>query len=180
MPQPSRFDQHFSQAEQAKLAAWIDEHPTISVDDFRELLSERGLVVGRTTAFKEKKRIEKLGERLRRSRALMDQISETLEGRDDSSRMRAILEASRVLVFELQEAMLTREEVEVDAKELMMLNVAIKDLAAAARGNQQFGEAERRKILQEASEAVAKEAKALGLSDEVMERIDAVLMPEGA
>ena len=167
MPQPSRFDQHFSQAEQAKLAAWIDENPTISVDDFRELLSERGLVVGRTTAFKEKRRIEKLGVRLRRSRSLMDQISETLEGRDDSSRMRAILEASRVLVFELQEAMLAREEVEVDAKELMMLNVAIKDLTAAARGNQQFGEAERRKVIEEAAEAVDKVAKRQALPADV-------------
>lgn len=164
MPAPSAFDRHFSRAEQHKIAAWLDENPAMSVDDFHELLAERGLAVGRSTAHREKVRLQKMGERLRRSQDLMESIGESLQGKSDTNRMRAMVEATRTLVFELQEAMLDREEVALDAEEMSFLTSAVDRVIRAARQIQQFGEAERRELLGAASEAAGTAARDAGLS----------------
>jgi len=178
MAQASAFDRHFSRAEQHKIAAWLDENPAMSVDDFHALLAERGLAVGRSTAHREKRRLEKMGERLRRSQDLMESIGETLSGKSDTARMRAMVEATRTLVFELQEAMLDREEVEADAQEMMFLTSAVERVIKAARQIQQFGEAERRELLQATSERVDAVARNAGLSPDTAAAIRAAI--EGA
>ncbi len=160
MPSPSLFDQHFSPAEQAKLAAWLDENPAMSVDDFRALLAERGLEVGRTTAHKEKRRIEDLGRRLRTSRHAMDALAEGLEDKDDSKRSRALIEMARTIVFEFQEALLERQG-SLDAKDVARLGRLLKDLMMAGRYNQDFEAKHREKVLQEAAEAVDRAAEHL-------------------
>ncbi|MCY4431579.1 MAG: DUF3486 family protein [Rhodospirillales bacterium] len=178
MPQKSEFDRHFSPAEQAKLAVWLDEHPHVSVDDFRETLAARGLAVGRSTAGREKKRIEDLGHRMRRSRQAMDALAEGLEDRDDSQRSRALIEMARTILFQFQDAVLAREEGEVSAKELADFSRSLKDIMSAARLNQDFTDHERRKATTEAAERGAQEMARHGLSADTASAIRAAI--EGA
>lgn len=179
MPQISAFDRHFSQAEQAKLAAWLDANPAISVDDFRELLAERGLQVGRTTAHKEKKRIEDLGRQLRQSREQMDALAEGLEDRDDSKRGRALLELARTLTFKCQAALVGREDGEISPKEVREINVSLHNLFKAMRDNQEFAvQEERRKAVDEAADRAGKAMAKRGLSGDTAAAIRAAI--EGA
>ncbi len=175
MAQASAFDRHFSRAEQHRIAAWLDEHPAMSVDDFHILLAERGLAVGRSTAHREKRRLEKMGERLRRSQDLMESIGETLGGKSDTARMRAMVEATRTLVFELQETMLDREEVQADAQEMMFLTSAVERVIKAARQIQQFGAAERRELLAAASERAGAVAREGGGPEDIVEALRAMM-----
>ena len=154
MGQPSLFDQHFSPAEQAKLAAWLDGNPAMSVDDFRALLAERGLEVARSTAHKEKRRIEDLGRRMRNSRMAMDSLAEGLEGKNDSKRSRALIEMARTIVFEFQESLLERGGEALDAKDVARLGRLLKDLMMAGRYNQDYDANERKLGREEAVKAV--------------------------
>ena len=154
MPAPSHFDRHFSPEEQAKIAAWLDSHPHTSVDDFRSLLSERGLDVARSTAHREKRRLEELGVRLRTSRRLMDSLSEQLEGTDDSKRIRALTELGSTLAFEFQEVMLGRDPEDVDSLDVVRMTRAIKDLTVSVEKNLALAEAER--ALRAAREAIVR------------------------
>lgn len=146
MPPRSAFDQHFSRQVQHQLAAWLDQHPTCSVDEFRDLLAERGLQVGRTTAHKEKTRLEQMGDRLRRSQDLMEGIGASLEGRGDASRNRALVEAGRTLVFELGEQLLEVEAGEQDPDAVSAMTLSIQRVIRAARQAQDFGALERAEL----------------------------------
>lgn len=179
MPQASSLDRHLSRAEQHKLAAFLDEHPHITVDDFREELARLGVPVGRSTAHREKQRLAKMGERLRRSQDLMESIGESLKGKSDTNRMRAMVEATRTLVFELQEAMLDREEVQPDAQEMMFLTSAVDRVIGAARKIQQFGEAERRELLEAASERAGAAATKAGASTDLVAALRAAIEGPG-
>ena len=102
MPGASAFDRHFSAEEQRNLAAWLDANPHVTVDQFRDMLADRGLAVARSTAGETKRRIERLGERLREGRRAMDTIAATLEGQDDTQRSRTLIEMARSLLFDFQ------------------------------------------------------------------------------
>lgn len=178
MPQASRLDQHLSRAEQHKLAAFLDANPHITVDDFRDELAERGVPVGRSTAHREKRRLEKMGERLRRSQDLMESIGETLSGKSDTARMRAMVEATRTLVFELQEAILDREKVQADAQEMMFLTSAVERVIKAARHIQKFGEDERRELLEAASDRADAVARKGGNAQDIIAALRAMMEGE--
>ena len=182
MPPPSRFDQHFSFDERAKLAAWLEQNPTMSVDDFHDHLAACGLEVARSTAGKEKQRLEETQRRLRNSRSIMSAIDAGLDGQDDSKHRRALLEMMNTIVFDHQEVILNQNKDAVDSKDVARLAISVKNMLMAARYNQDFAQKEREiraAADAEAAEKVRNEATRLGLSGEVLDRIDALLMPEG-
>ena len=152
MPSASAFDRHFSPDEQRSLARWLDDHPHITVDAFRELLAERGLLVARSTAGEAKRRLERVGERLREGNRMMDTIAEGLEGKDDSQRFRALLEMGRSLCFDFQMAALESDDA-MEVADLQKLTRGLHDLMKAAHHNQVAGEAGRKEARREAAEA---------------------------
>jgi hypothetical protein len=139
MPAPSKLDQFFSAEDQAKLARFIHANPTMSVDDFRDMLSEKGLDVGRSTAHEYKRKIGAIGERMRKAQMLADSIASDLdEAEGEGRRHRALTEMTRTLIFEFQEKILNNEAGELDAKDFAFLGKAIKELAQASRLSQDF------------------------------------------
>ena len=161
---PSAFDRHFSREEQAKLAAWLDGNPSVSVDDFRAMLAERGLEVGRSTAHVEKRKLGRLGERLRRTRDMRQQLVEMIGERDDSEQARANIEMLSSLYFEFTESVMDQEDGQLDTRQLMELGRMLNDMTSAQHRNQKFAEAVRRQAREEAEQAASRAAKDLGLS----------------
>lgn len=179
MPAASAFDRHFSAAEQSKLAAWLDENPHVTVDAFREMLAERGLLVARSTAGETKRRIERLGERLREGRRMMDTLATTLEEAGDSQRSRALLEMGRTLIFEFQSAALETGAV-MDVDDLQKLMRGLHDIMKAAHHNQVAGEAARTEAKREAADAAEGAMKSAGLSSDTVAAIRAAIQGEAA
>lgn len=161
MPQPSKFDQHFSRAEQEKIAAYLDDNPGTSVDDFVAHLAERGLPVGRTTAWKEKKRLEDLSRRMRASRLAMGALAENLDWEDETKRSRALIEMGRTAIYDILDVKLRGEADDLDPRDVQLLTRALSNLMRAGRYNQDFEAKHRERVLQEAEEAVDKAARDL-------------------
>jgi len=107
---------------------------------------------------------------------VMDGIEASLEDADDSTRGRAIAETMRTLIFEASmRGLEAAEGEEPDPKSLLDLARATKEVMQAARLNQDFAEREAR-LRRDLSDAVTEEARRLGLSEAVMDRIDQVLL----
>lgn len=179
MAQASAFDRHFSPAEQHKLAAWLDKNPAMSVDSFRDLLAERGLAVGRSTAHREKEKLEKLGERMRRSRHIRQALVERISDQDDSEQMRALIEMVSTLGFEWAEAALDAEEGKFDSKQLMELARMADLLSSASRRNQQFADAIRRQAREEVAERAGAVAREGGNAQDIIAALRAMMEGDG-
>ncbi|MXW85111.1 MAG: DUF3486 family protein [Boseongicola sp. SB0673_bin_14] len=162
----SAFDRHFSPADQAKLAAWLDQNPAMSVDDFHTLLAERGLKVSRATAHTEKQKLEKLGNRMRRGRQWGQYIQESMAGQDVSQTTRAMIEMVKTLGFELVESLIDAEDDRLDTGSLRDLAGAIDALTLAERRNQDYLAEVRREAKEEAEQEAANVAESLGISRE--------------
>ena len=159
MPQASAFDRHFSAADKAKLAALVDSNPHLTVDDWRALLAERGLDISRSAAHREKGKLERLGERLRRTRQMRQALVERIGDQDDSEQMRGLIEMVSALGFEFAEAQFDGEGGDLDSKQLVELARMTDALSSASRRNQQFADAIRRQALEDAAEAVERTAR---------------------
>lgn len=183
MPAPSKLDQFFSAEDQAKLARFIHANPAMSVDDFRDMLAEKGLDVGRSTAHEYKRKIGQIGERMRKAQMLADSIASDIdEAEGEGRRHRALIEMTRTLIFEYQEKLLNGEAGDLDAKDFAFLGKAIKELAQGSRLSQDFeikiAEAAIRRTKDAAVEVVESIAKATeaGLSQETVEKIKARIL----
>ena len=178
----SEFDRVFSQAEQLKLAAYLYDHPAITVDDFRDLLAERGLEVGRSTAGREKARLEATGRIMRDSGRDMEAIFEQIRDGDESMHNRALLEMFKTLLFKAQLRRLENPDEPPDEREIALYARSFHDVMKAARFAQDFDAKEKSIRADESkknAEAVKEVARRHGLPDEVMDAVDAVLMPAG-
>ena len=138
MPPRSLFDRHFSRAEQEKLAAYYRERPDHSTEDVQQLLAERGLNVGRTTAHKIKARLTRMDERLRRSQEIKRALIANVEEQDASEQTRALIEGVSTLSFEFIEAQLNSEDGALAPKQLMELSRSADYLLSALRRSQDF------------------------------------------
>jgi hypothetical protein len=183
MPAASKLDQFFSAEDQAKLARFLHSNPTLSVDDFRDLLAEKGLDVGRSTAHEYKQKIGRIGERMRKSQMLADSIASDLdEAEGEGRRHRALTEMTRTLIFEFQEKLLEGEAGQLDSKDFAFLGKAIKELAQASRLSQDFeikiAEAATRRAKEAAAEVVETVARSAdaGLSKDTAEIIKAQIL----
>ncbi len=166
MPRRALIDRHFSAEEQSSIAAFLDANPTISVDDFRALLRERGAELSRSTAHAAKRKLEAMGGRLRESRRMMDAIATDLEGEDESRRHRALLEIARTLCFEFQQALLDGDASTLKAGDLAHLGRSLKDLMQAARLDQDYAARLVEQATKRAAQAAGQQARKLGLSEE--------------
>lgn len=183
MPAPSKLDQFFSAEDQAKLARFLRENPTISVDDFRDLLSDKGLEVGRSTAHEYKRKIERIGERMRNARMLADSIGSDLkEAEGEGRRHRAMIEMTQTLLLEFQEKLLNGEAGELQPKDFAFISKAILTLVQSLRQTQDYDlkieEAATRRAKEAAIEVVESIAKSTeaGLSRETVEEIKARIL----
>ena len=138
MPRPSLLDAFLSAEAQAELAAFLAAHPAVTVDDFNDMLAERGLAVSRPTAGRAKRKLEDMGRRLRESRMLMDSIGAGLEAEAGSRQGRALLELLRTLMFEFQQALLKGKAEGLESKDFAYLGRTVKDLMQAARLDQDY------------------------------------------
>lgn len=165
----SKFDQHFSPKEQAKIAAYLDENPKMTAEDFRDLLAERGLTVSTATAWKEKRKVEDLLMSIRRTNRSMDALAERMEGEDTSKQGKALLYMFQTLIYDVQEKLLTNsandEDLNLDPRLMSFLGRSLADLTRANRMNQDFAEREkkiRQEERQKAAGAVKKASKGIG------------------
>lgn len=139
MPPPSKLDRFFSSTEQLKLAQFLRENPTVSVDDFRAHLAAQGLDVGRSTAHEYQQKLGALGERLRQQRMLMDTLKTNLdEAGVEGERGRVLVEMARVLLFEFQQKIIESGVNKLEAKDFAFLGKALEGFAKAARYGQDF------------------------------------------
>ncbi len=161
MPRASIVDRSFAAAEQAKIAAFLDAHPHVSVSDFRAYLAERGCEISRGGAHAAKKRLEDVGRKLREGRMFLDAVGEGLDRTDESRRTRALLETVKVMFAEFQ--LRQMDGAELDAGDFRSMAGALRDIAAASRADQDFAgrvaDEERRK----AAEAAGAAARELGI-----------------
>lgn len=138
MPRPSQLDRHFSQAEQIKLARFLNQNPVMSVDDFRDLLADKGLEVSRSTAHEAKQKLEAAGRHLRESRMISETLSREMgDAAVEGEAGRVLVEIVRTLAFNIGVSSLDDGN-ELDPKALAYLAKATKDMAHAGRLFQDF------------------------------------------
>ena len=137
--------------------------------ELAEWLQGRGCEVSRSAVHRHGQALER---RLAQVKAATDAAAALVEGSDDDEgkMSEAVLRMVQTKMFDLL--------VESDGEDLKGIGTAATALAKAARASIAVRN-ERRKARAEAAEAVRREAAGLGLSAEVLDRIDAVLMPEG-
>lgn len=139
MPVISQLDTHFSPEEQGKLARFLVTNPRLTVEGFRSLLAEKGLEVGRSTAHDYQKRIEALGERTRKSRTIAESLVRQLgDAAIEGQYGRALVEMARTLAFDFLEKILDGRGEELTPQEFAFLGKALKEMAQAARLDQDF------------------------------------------
>ena len=175
MPRVSLIDGFLSAEEQAKLAAFLNAHPTLTVDDFRRELSGRGLEVSRPTAHRAKRKLEDMGRRLRESRMLMDSIAGDVDELKSSRRGRALIEVTRTLVFEFQQALLDGGAGDLAPRDFAFLTRTLKDLLQATSIDQDIGIKSAEQAKRRAAEAVSAEARKHGVSDAVIAALRGVV-----
>ncbi|MDE0714091.1 MAG: DUF3486 family protein [Gammaproteobacteria bacterium] len=179
----SEFDRFFSQAEQLKLAAYLYDHPAITVDDFRDLLAQRGLEVGRSTAGREKARLAATGRIMRDSGRDMEAIFEQIRDGDESMHNRALLEMFKTLLFKAQLRRLENPDEPPDEREIALYARSFHDVMKAARFAQDFDAKEKSIRADEKkknAEEVQEAARKHGASPELMEWLDQKFMSDEA
>jgi len=139
MPKPSKLDRFFSHEEIIKLAQYLRENPSLTVDEFRDELADKGLDVHRSTAHEYQRKLTALGNRMRQSKMMAESlVSELGNAANEGQYGRALVEMARTLVFEFQSKVLDGSAGDLDTKDFAFLGKALKELAQAARLDQDF------------------------------------------
>ena len=179
----SQLDAMFSREELVKLAQFLDENPRLGTDAFREALAERGLLVSRSTAHTYQRKLERIGLRMRQSRLVLAGLSKELgssaaQGREG----RALIEMTRTLVYEYQEALLEGGGEGLEPKDFAHLGRALESLSKALNLNADFELKAREAAVaaerDRAAAAAGKAAAKAGLSADTAAAIRAAI--EGA
>jgi hypothetical protein len=153
MPAPSKLDQFFSAEDQAKLARFIRENPTISVDDFRDLLADKGLEVGRSTAHEYKRKMERIGETMRHAHMIADSMATDLDqAENDGRRHRAGIEMVCAMMLNCQAQLANGDPEGISLKDFTLLSKAWRDLMHSIRLSQDSAIKGRELFAKEASE----------------------------
>lgn len=147
----------------------------LSVDQLHEVLLGWGYEISRSSTGRYKKRIDAVSEGIRKSRQVMDALTDQFGDQFANSKQGEVLTNTlRVLVFECMTGMMEEDE-KFDPKGLSLLSKAIKDAASAMRLDQDYENKVRETIVKEererAAETVSIAVAEAGLSKTVTDRI---------
>ena len=141
-----------------------------SLDEIVSHLRELGEDVSRSALGRYKKRMEKVGERIRRSREVADSLVRNLGKAPESKSARLNVELMHSVIMEMVGRIEEGGDEDLDPMGAMLLSKAIDHLTRAKKADaeytQKLKEAARQEALKEAAEAVESAAKTQGLDAE--------------
>lgn len=150
-----------------------------SIDDILTKLQELEpeLDVSRSGLGRHVQKIDAIGSRLRESRAIAEAVIAKLGENPDNRTARLNIELMHSNLMSLLAAQdEDGEAIQLDAKEAMFLAGALKDLASAAKTDQDRELKIRQEVAKEAAKAVEKEGKAAGMTADTIDTIKARIL----
>lgn len=151
-----------------------------TIDQVVDYLSEAGHPVSRSAVGRYKQNVDKLGERLRQSREITEAlVREIGPHARDGKQGRLLVEILRNLVFDQLAKQMDGEGEDMVTQDFFFLGKALKEMAQAARLDQDFDskirekirEEEREKAQKEVAGKVASAGRKAGLSKDVLEQM---------
>ncbi|MGB0683393.1 MAG: DUF3486 family protein [Magnetovibrionaceae bacterium] len=161
----------------------------LTIDQLTDWLDEQGHTVGRSSVGRHAAKIAKMRERMRQSREVTEALTRDLgTAAIEGQQGRLLIEITRNLIFDVLSNVDEGEELDGDGnpvpafgpKEIMMLGKGLKELAQAARLDQDFEtkviEQVRQKAREEAAKVAETEVTEMGLTEEQAGIIRAKIM----
>jgi hypothetical protein len=144
----------------------------ITLDQILEKLRELGVAhVSRSALGRYTIDLDKVGDRLRRSREVADVLMKRLGDGPESRTAQLNLELMHSVIFDLTAGGEDGEGIKLDPEQAMFLGRALKDLATAQKTQAEFILKVRAETAKEAAATVEKVAKAKGLTAETVAAI---------
>lgn len=154
-----------------------------TLDTILTKLEELDADVSRSALGRHVQKIDKIGERMRQSRAVADALVQRFGDAPESRVARLNIELMHGVIMRLVTAEGVDDEdgegVTLDAKEAMFVAGALKDLASAAKSDADLIVKLRQEVAKEAAKAVDAEGKAAGLTAETIDAIKARILGVG-
>jgi hypothetical protein len=146
-----------------------------TIDEILFKLSELDTDISRSGLGRYLQRADKIGERLRQTRAMADHIIKKTEDEPQSKLAQLNFEMMHDLIFRLMNSE-DGEKTSLDAKEAMFLSNSLEKIAKAARIDLDRELTIKKEIAAKAATAVEKTAKKQGLSLETIEKLKAEVL----
>lgn len=152
----------------------------LTLDDLTAWLEKQGHERSRSAIGRHARKVEKLGARLRQSRELVQGLGREIGEIPEGKAGRLLVEGLRTFVFDLLEKLDDENAKQLSPQDFHFIARTLKDLASAARLDQDFEEKIRQRVKMEEREHAAAAAETAatdaGLSAEAIREIRAKVM----